>query len=439
MSGINRHERRNKPVVLLSIVVALLVAAACTLAPNIAQQPAPVVLNESTSTPAPIPALPATIAIAAATSTPTAVALQQSSTPAANAAPAPDQSLVPSIFYVAGKNSPWFRTDLWSLNPATGQQTRLYSSAGDWFRLENVAVSPDGRSLVINSITDVDPTSSVDAPTLASALLFMASDGSGQRILAETSNRSEEMFGQRWSPDGSQLSYVLFHRMPAGQAPQSSLHVIAMRTGSDRVVSHSGGESDWSPDGKQLVYVGPWADNLTRSHLYLLDLSTGQEKSIWQSDGMIVGKPVWRPGSDEVAVPVVDKIYPPSRDANTGVYLINVASGHVRKMIDAFVEDLYWSPDGKKLAFVSDLYWDFMTGSESRLGIFNTETGWSTGVIDYQVVRLGTATWSKDGNMLLVGLQEGSSQSYAISLVNVANNNIAELVTADTWDPAPAW
>ena len=394
--------------------------------------PAPAVM--AVSTPSALPAMRAPTAEPSAPDT---------ATPSATATPTRSvQQVLASlserdIFFETRGEGSSFSNELWKMNLSTRQQKLVYASRENGFKLGTIALSPNGR-LVATTFNVIGPPRVASQYTLKSELVVMQTDGTEIRKLASSTQAREEVLWQEWSPDGGELSYLLLYAPPGTIPPSMTVHIVDVDTGQDRVVSKSGDPLQWSPDGKYLALLDVCGDQSIGPCLNIVDILTGNQKTVWHGDDVAASRLAWRPGGDQIAVPVMDDVYPPSTSGKQGVYLIDVATGQQRKLVDADVTDLRWSPDGSTLAYLRTSAYDARLGYTTRLEFLDMASGQSTEVLD-RTVRLGTSTWSKDGHALLIAVEKESGTGYALSVIVPADNSVAELALVEAGDPGPTW
>ncbi len=146
------------------------------------------------------------------------------------------------------------------------------------------AFSPDGATIAFGRGSG---GSYAGAPTPATSLWLMDSDGSHERVLVEV----VEVNDSAYSPDGSRIAFV--GRVSAAQV-EPKLHVLNADGGDVRQVTedHPAGivgnvserEVAWSPDGTELAFVRWQAD---RFQVGIVSVDTGSERIVHASSGGI--------------------------------------------------------------------------------------------------------------------------------------------------------
>jgi len=263
-------------------------------------------------------------------------------------------------------------------------------TAEDYFSFELVSdprISPDG-SQVVYVVSRVDRAQNRRVPSVWIA----PTDGSSPaRVLI---GEDWSPGAPRWSPDGTLVEFVSARasndtgsaaRRGAGSRPQLWLQPVSggvprrvtsiMNGVSGCVPSPTGGKvaclvrtgpSDKWPAGKERSDVrhysriaykfndSGWYDD-RRSHLWIIDLASGDARQITEGDDWNDTDPQWSPDGSRIAF-VSDRTgheYDGGR--NTDVWTIAAAGGPLTKVSTAEGPDNQprWSPDGKSIAFVT--------------------------------------------------------------------------------------
>ena len=274
---------------------------------------------------------------------------------------------------------------------ATPAQTRGITP-GDYFSFELLSdprVSPDG-SRVAYVVSRVDRTLNRRVPSI-----WMApTDGSGPaRVLI---GESWSPNAPRWTADGATIEFISARAAAPSGAPVTDNATTSSRpqlwelrladsiprrvssipngvsscapapTGDRAVCLSRTGQSDRQPqigersDARhysRIAYkfndVG-WYDD-RRSHLWVIDLSTGDGRQITDGDDWNDTDPQWSPDGTRIAF-VSDRTgHELDLGHNTDVWTIAATGGPLTKMSSGTGPDDQprWSPDGKSIAFVS--------------------------------------------------------------------------------------
>ena len=270
----------------------------------------------------------------------------------------------------------------------------------DYFAFHFVSdahLSPDGKQ-VAYVMTVIDQQRN----RRTSSIWVAATDGSAppRRVTAENFNSTQP----RWSPDGFVLAFLSNRTTdsvppptpvaanpstPAagvqsdGARPQICL--LSMNGGEAQVLTHlkNGVTSyQWSPDGKRfaaLTRTGPsdeiapnarksdvrhykhmsykfndtgWYDD-RRSHIWIVDASTGKDQQLTRGDDWNDLDPQWSPDSTRIAFVSNRTGHEYDDDHNRDVFVVSASGGALTKISDhPFEDDMpRWSADGNQILF----------------------------------------------------------------------------------------
>ena len=133
---------------------------------------------------------------------------------------------------------------------------------------------------------------------------------------------------------GKNLQYALVIADSDGYNPQTIVR------SAEPLLSHA-----WSPDGSQLAYVIFERGN---SAIYIQNLSSGSRQLVTSFRG-INSSPAFSPDGHKLALSL-------SRAGNPDIYVIDIASKQLTQLTNNFAIDTEprWSPDGSTLYFTSD-------------------------------------------------------------------------------------
>jgi Tol biopolymer transport system component/tRNA A-37 threonylcarbamoyl transferase component Bud32 len=157
-----------------------------------------------------------------------------------------------------------------------------------------------------------------------------------------------------FSPDGR---YIAFASRREGGETIGGIWIVEAAGGAARRVSSAGFNPAWSPDGSELLfnteYAGPEAGVVRPSQLLAVNVATGTERVVTQSDALTAA---WSPGGHRIAVTraFVPGKHPGQRDVWT---MRPDGSDPVPVTDDLQIDrNPAWSPDGRYL------YWARIDG-----------------------------------------------------------------------------
>jgi dipeptidyl aminopeptidase/acylaminoacyl peptidase len=242
--------------------------------------------------------------------------------------------------------------NLWRTAVSGGRQQQLTAFDGNTVR--SVAVSPDGKTLVITADQDGDEFHQIYA---------LPASGGWPEPWTDAPQVQHFVNERAWSPDGTKLAFAANSRVPTDM----DVWVRDVATGEVRKVF---GENmyafpyAWSPDGKQLTVLD--FRNTTDSTIYLVDVESGESRELTPHEGEAVYLPgPWTP--DGLGLYIL------SDDGRefTGLGFLHLDGDRIEwvETPDADVEEVALSSDGRVLAwFVNDRGW-------SRLRLRDLEAG----------------------------------------------------------------
>jgi Tol biopolymer transport system component len=274
----------------------------------------------------------------------------------------------------------------------------------DWFSMD---CSPDGTQLVFPARP---------AGRATSADLYLTHAISGQ--LHQLTQHPDADVSPRWSPDGTHIAYVKFHRSGAGA-------IFVMNGDGTSVERVAGGAvvdqmPAWSPDGTQIAFMetGPG-----RPEIAVITLGGG-----WQQltdNDVYDGMPVWSPDGTRIA-------FMSFREENYDIYLMDTHGRNVQRLTTspAFDTNPAWSPDGTQIAFVSS------RGVARELYLMDADGGNQRPLAESLAVS-SPPVWSRDGELLAVlSKTDGDKEIY---LVRADGSGYWRLTHNEQDDFLPAW
>jgi dipeptidyl aminopeptidase/acylaminoacyl peptidase len=337
--------------------------------------------------------------------------------------------------------------------PAAGQTRPV--TADDYFLFETVTdphFSPDGASIVF-------VTTSIDQKQNRRRSQLWIAPADGSRPPAALTTAPQSSNSPRWSPDGKTIAFLSARPAPgdAAETPRTQVWLLPLSGGEPRRLTNvANGVTgfQWSPDGARMVVVsrsGPsdaakspsdvrhyahanykfndtgWFDD-KRTHLWVVDASTGRSTQITSGDDWNDTDPQWSPDGRRIAFVSnrTGKAFDENR--NTDVWVVDAAGGSPVKISDHDEADTSprWSPDGRTIAFLSAV----PEKSHPRIWLVAAAGGAPSRTAADNVDLIPAALrWAEDGKALY--FETGYRGTSQLIRVDLASRRAAPITTGD--------
>jgi cytoskeletal protein RodZ len=231
---------------------------------------------------------------------------------------------------------------------SAGSAVFYHQKSGDQSSMMRAETDPDGSLLRITSIVDDRSRNFHARPSPDGQRIAFDSDRDGERgvYIADADGRNvRRITGDgfaaipSWSPDGGTLAYV---RAERDRPKVWNLWMMNLTTGEERrLTSYQYGQpwgGSWFPDGKRIAYSH-------EDRLVVLSLAAGTSR-IYPSPrkGALVRTPAVSPDGTRAVFQV----------SRAGTWLVDFRSGVMKRVVaDPSAEDYAWAPDGRRVAYHS--------------------------------------------------------------------------------------
>ena len=284
--------------------------------------------------------------------------------------------------------------------------------------------SPDGTKIAFSSDRASDRTAPLDNGGSYDIWSVDVNTGALQRW---TSFATTEEFEPTWSPDGTEIAYVVSNRIEAVNAAGVRRTVIPQVTG--RTLN----SPSWAPSGTDIAYVVRQSGG---AHLYVSgrQITTGQEVFVWSTPKWVAAREVLYAADGKIRVVNVDTLAFRTVPFSIALNVPTLAykkkkydfdSRGTRQVKGILTPAL--SPDGRSVAFVAlnDL-WVMDTGSGKPQRITNDTF--------YEV----EPAWSRDGRYLAYSSDRAGTQDIYIRDMRTGQERRLTFIDEGA-ETSPAW
>ncbi|MDR9414846.1 MAG: IPT/TIG domain-containing protein [Gracilimonas sp.] len=225
------------------------------------------------------------------------------------------------------------------------------------------AINPDGTEKVILTDAREDLLAPDISPDGQSVLFWGASgihklSSSGEEVLASGSEPS-------WSPDGTQIAYLVGDDMYTMNADGSNQVQITSEENTNEVESPA-----WSPNGERIIFRCDQGFGNGANQLCIVN-SDGTNLTVLTNNEYTYRAPAWSPDGTKIA-------FHGYFDDNSGIkesriFVMNADGSNVVQVTEDLSIHPTWSPDGTKIAFVGNLNGDRDAEDTSSLYSINID------------------------------------------------------------------
>ena len=291
-------------------------------------------------------------------------------------------------------------SQVWIMNVATGQSTRLGPAAGT---ASSPRWSADGRFIAF-----------LGSDGQRSGLFVAAADGSNARFIAEVKGTNDPLPGAgsplTWSPDGKQIAFVSSTPGPEQDA-----------NGDPMVIT-------------RYLYKPTASEGLThfndnrRLHIFVADVASGAVHQL--TSGVYYEHSLaWAPSGDRILF-VSNREADPDRFFNYDVFTVRVADGSIDRLTETrnAEYDPVYSSDGRQIAYLGTkrpLTSSETTMEDTHVWVMNADGSNRHEVGAGVDNRQGAPQWTADGQWLYFSVQEqGNVHLFRVNVANLHTDRL---------------
>jgi dipeptidyl aminopeptidase/acylaminoacyl peptidase len=300
-------------------------------------------------------------------------------------------------------------------------------------------ISPDG-SLILYTRTDPH----WDKNRTISHIWRVGTDGSEPMQLT---NGVEGESSPRWAPDGSKVAFLTDRGEPEGH----QIFLLDRRGGEAVALTEhptSPGSITWSPDSRWIFFtasddktpeekereevlddVFAYDENYRQTHLWRVEVATGESQRITEGDFSVVGFSLSRDGSmisfGRGPTPLMDNL------RQREVWVMSASGGDARQMTHNTVPEgsPQLSPDNSQLFFLADSNEEYVSYYNDNIFLMSASGGEARVLLEDMPYEVNGATWSGDGRYIFFGANTGVRAE--LFRVDVATEELTQLTRGD--------
>jgi TolB protein len=303
-----------------------------------------------------------------------------------------------------------------------------------------VLIAGAGIALAVSSLARSSPPSSSPMPPADAIVFDMASSDSlgalveiayvpagGGSVVPLTTAGDAGMVAEqpRWSPDGSQIAFVMG---PRGQLPRSAgdgdIYVMnADGTDIRRLAGGNASSPAWSPDGSRIVFVQNQGQQLAVMHA-----DGSNQQVIAQARGYYQW-PAWSPDGRSI----VYQSSPGVDSELTAIFVIRSDGTGERQLTNGSTSEGFpaWSPDGSRIAY----------SAGEQLWIMDADGSDAHPVTHCRLPCVAdiAPAWAPDGSRVVFLRQEQGGAVRRLYIVELAAGAVTPLAPDIRWADSPDW
>jgi len=284
------------------------------------------------------------------------------------------------------------------------------------------AWSPDGRYLLFTAGGDFNP---ITRRSLTRRIFQMNFSTRTQRLLTDNGRGVNER-NASWSSTG-RIAYAVF------RSDNWDIAITRPNQHQTQLVSNMGQPMNtpanehtprWSPDGTQIAYLvgGDFINELA-----VADANGENARILTNGMRILTTEFDWSPSGTHI-------VFTSQRDGNIEIYTVNIANGALINLSRHQREDFAprWSPNGDKIAFIS-------TRNGGHHLFLMTVDGVDVQQLTFDDARLVIVVWSPDAEWLVYGATTAYQPNQHLFVISAQGGNPRQLTFGASDNFSPTW
>lgn len=245
----------------------------------------------------------------------------------------------------------------------------------------------------------------------------------------------------QWSPDGKRVAFGgPENEICIADADGENLSKVSPPTTEEDVIWGLLGLS-WSPDGAEIAVAG-WAfpqppGEPPSADIYAINVESGEARKLTDSPDTNKYEVAWSPDRTQIAFVAISRDSPD----DTRIYVIDAGGSNQRLVVSVAkptsLQQISWSPHGKKLMYVSSVVAEEMGIHYGEIYVVDVEDGSTINLTNSPDIHDCDPAWSPDGKR--IAFSSGGFARTQIYIMDVDGSNVVKLTDEDLECLKPSW